>query len=69
MERTITIEEEIDFILDKIDNGEQLSHEERILYLQQVHGLKDPVALNFALKNCEIDNDFQPNKANVRYEV
>ena len=69
MDRTISIEEEIDFILDKIDNDDPVTRKERILYLQEVHGIKDEIALNFALNGCKIDEDHKPRDPNVGYEI
>lgn len=69
MGRTITIEEEINFILDKIDNNENLTREERTLYLKEVRGIKDEIALNFALNNYEIDEEHKPTDPKISYEI
>ena len=72
MVTTITLEEKIELILDKVDNDEPLTLEERILYLKEVSGIskeKDIISFNRAMSGELIDKDHIPTDPNIGYEI
>ncbi|MDR0792576.1 MAG: hypothetical protein LBE82_04655 [Chitinophagaceae bacterium] len=69
MGKTVTIEEEISLILDKIDNDEPLTIEEKILYQREVNGVKDENLLNFILNGSRLPKEYIPKDTNIWWEI